>query len=379
MQCAGIGASVIIGVSGIADTQTEMGRTVFHLVPGIQLAVLVGFACAFWYNTRQVEERHPVLATSLLVLQCLVPLVGLPGDLILLTAAEIPFIVRSAKALLWLVVLDVFIAGLCLYAVLSGSFAISETVMHTGHTTGVVLSVAMLMAWSLFSFSFGYLILQLEESRKATAWANAKLEASQHLATETARMGERLRISRELHDTIGHHLTGLSINLELASELSKGAALTPINRAQLVTRILLAETRDVVHSMAREKWLDLKPAVEKLAGVIKRPACHLEIGDDLDLGPAEAHVLLRCAQEAITNSARHAHASNLRIRIAREQNRVLFHASDDGKGTAQVVRGCGLQGMQERLASLGGGLEIESAPSTGFSLRGWIPSDRSLQ
>lgn len=377
LQYAGVSTSVMIGASGIIDTQTALGRTAINLPSGFQFLVLLGFASAFWYNTAQAEERHPLLATSLLLLQLLVPLVGLPGELVLLAAAEIPLIVRSTKAFFWLAALDIFIAGLSLLAAFSGDFAASETVMHTSHRTGLVLSVAMTLAWSWVSFSFGYLIIQLEESRNATAWANAKLEASQYLSAETARLGERLRISRELHDTIGHHLTGLSINLELASELGNEAALTPISRAQLVTRILLAETRDVVHSMARDQWLDLKSAVERLAAVIKRPACHLDIGNDLMLGPAEAHCLLRCAQEAMTNSARHAHAANLRIQIVRHEDRVLFHASDDGRGVATVVRGCGLQGMQERLASLGGELEIESAPNRGFTLRGFIPSDRS--
>lgn len=374
LQYAGIGASTMIGLSGIIDVQISLGRSLINIASISQALLLAGFAVAFWYNTK--EEKHRWLAISLLVLQTSVQLVGLPGDLLFLVAVEIPFIVRGRKAFFWLAGLDVLIGGLSLFAGYTGDFAISETVAHLGRGPGMVLTEAMMLSWTLVAFSAGYLILELEESRKATIWAKAQVEASQCLLAEVTRFGERLRISRELHDTIGHHLTGLAVNLELASELSSDASLKPIHRAQLITKTLLAETRDVVHCLRQNQSLDLKTAIEKLMTAVKHPACHLEISPKLRVGPAAARALFRCVQEAVTNCIRHAEAKNLWLKIIWQEERILLEASDDGQGTAQIIAGCGLRGMRERLTEIGGALEVESAPSRGFRLRGWIPANR---
>jgi len=84
-------------------------------------------------------------------------------------------------------------------------------------------------------------------------------------------------------------------------------------------------------------------------------------------------VLLRCAQEMITNSVRHARASNLWISLVQDLDGVALTARDDGRGVAKVEAGNGLNGMEERLRLVGGELKIESSPGTGFSLHAWIP------
>ena len=89
--------------------------------------------------------------------------------------------------------------------------------------------------------------------------------------------------------------------------------------------------------------------------------------------PVRAQVMLRCAQEVITNSVRHAQAENLWIGLAHDDERVALSARDDGRGTRRIVRGNGLNGMSERLEALGGGLDIESKPGAGFRLNAWVP------
>ena len=90
--------------------------------------------------------------------------------------------------------------------------------------------------------------------------------------------------------------------------------------------------------------------------------------------PKRAQILLRCTQEMITNSVRHAGARNLWIRLSCNRDGLAMSARDDGIGTAKVNFGNGLQGMAERLKQLGGKLEIESAPGAGFALHAWLPS-----
>ena len=104
------------------------------------------------------------------------------------------------------------------------------------------------------------------------------------------------------------------------------------------------------------------------------PRIHLDLPDALALtDPQRAQVLLRCAQEIITNSVRHAHARNLWIGLAEDEQRLALTARDDGRGADEVEAGNGLQGMSERLRQMGGDLKIETRPGAGFALSAWMP------
>lgn len=84
-------------------------------------------------------------------------------------------------------------------------------------------------------------------------------------------------------------------------------------------------------------------------------------------------MLLRSAQEIMTNSVRHARARNLWLRVSVAQDGLAMSARDDGRGTREVRKGNGLLGMSERIEALGGKLEIESARGAGFTLHLWMP------
>src|SRR5690606_8772072 len=89
--------------------------------------------------------------------------------------------------------------------------------------------------------------------------------------------------------------------------------------------------------------------------------------------PERAHVLLRCTQEIITNTVRHAEASLLRLRYSVDGDAVTLEARDDGRGAEAAIAGNGLRGMRERLAAHGGTLEVETAPGSGFTVRLRLP------
>ena len=91
--------------------------------------------------------------------------------------------------------------------------------------------------------------------------------------------------------------------------------------------------------------------------------------------PERAHVLLRCTQEIITNTVRHAGARNLWIKVVRESERIVIDAHDDGIGgqMERILPGNGLRGMRERLAQHGGDLDVSTRHGEGFRLRLWLP------
>jgi len=190
----------------------------------------------------------------------------------------------------------------------------------------------------------------------------------------SSRMAERLRISRDLHDAIGHHLTALTLNLEAALQRTSGDAHEKIEVAQSIARSLLTDVREIVASMESEKGIDLGAAIRTLIADLPRPHIHLQIADDVRVDhPERARTIVRCAQEIITNAARHSGAENLWLVIDCDDGKVRIHAHDDGRGSGEVAEGFGLRAMRSRVEDIGGELRIDSEAGHGFDVTALVP------
>ncbi|MGE5562960.1 MAG: sensor histidine kinase [Bacillota bacterium] len=216
------------------------------------------------------------------------------------------------------------------------------------------------------------------ETSRALAQANRELRSAQAIIARNVRDSERLRISRELHDAWGHELTALRLQLEIASHLPEpGRADRHVAQAKELATALLPKVRDVVATLREAERSDLKDALEALARSVPAPAIHVEIAPGLQVGADQAHALLRCAQEAVTNAVKHASASNLWLRLSADGDGVRLVARDDGTAPAAPSSGgSGLVGMRERLEALGGKLVVRWGAASGFTVDAWLPSVR---
>jgi signal transduction histidine kinase len=197
-----------------------------------------------------------------------------------------------------------------------------------------------------------------------------RLEAAKDLELENGRLEERLRISRELHDRLGHHLTALNLNLEAARAGDPEA----IAAARSVGRTLLSEVRAAVAEIREPERLDLCDALRTLASELPHPRVHVSAPETLALrDPRPALQVLRCAQEIVTNAARHADAQNVWIELAQRDGALELNARDDGRGSPELRPGNGLRGMRERLESAGGSLSVATAEGRGFAVRATLP------
>ncbi|PYR79711.1 MAG: sensor histidine kinase [Acidobacteria bacterium] len=211
-------------------------------------------------------------------------------------------------------------------------------------------------------------------AREELARAHAELQATQALLSENIRVAERLRISRDLHDTLGHHLTALSLQLEVASRLSSGAVMDRVNEAHAITKLLLSDVRDVVSRLRESSAFDLGAAIHTLARATVQPQVHVEVAEGLVVDdPLQAHAILRCVQEVITNAMRHAQARNLWITIDERPDVIVLTARDDGRGVDAVTWGNGLRGMRERFEELSGRVDFSSRPGAGFEVQAFVP------
>lgn len=214
------------------------------------------------------------------------------------------------------------------------------------------------------------------ETARALARTNRELRAAEAIIATTARDAERLRISRELHDAWGHELTALGLQLEIASHVSEtGRAKEHVVQAKGLAGALLGKVRNVVATLREAEGCELKEALEALAKRVPVPAIHVEIDPGVRVSPDQAHALIRCAQEAVTNAVRHSDAANLWLRVAPNGEGVRLVARNDGRARpAASAPGFGLVGMRERLEQLGGRLAVGSGVDFGFTVDAWLPS-----
>src|SRR6185369_4969314 len=161
----------------------------------------------------------------------------------------------------------------------------------------------------LFAAASSFLVRSEAAARAELASTNTELLATRAMLVETSRVEERLRISRDLHDTLGHHLTALSLQLDVAARLSQGRPSAHIQQAHAITRLLLGDVRDVVSRLRETSQLDVAQAIRAMTVEQAGLALHLDLPASLVVDEASrADTLLRCVQEIVTNTTRHAQA-----------------------------------------------------------------------
>jgi len=332
------------------------------------------FGLSYGWLTRELDSRRVSAFDYLLLILLMGSAIaisyysasGLGSILLMVVACVLPWLlpVSVGIALLVLcefVIVPVYMRGLGMYWV----EALMQAVLYVG-VTGFVFVTSMVAR-------------QQAQARDEQRRLNAELRATRALLAESARVNERTRISRELHDLLGHHLTALSLNLEVANHLTQGKALEHVGQAHTLAKLLLSDVREAVSQIRDNDAIDMGATLLPLTDNV--PGLQIDMVMPVSFlieDPERAHVLLRCTQEIITNTVRHAQAQLLRLRYVRDGDAIRLQARDDGRGAEQTVAGNGLRGMRERLAAYGGELDIASAPGQGFTLNLRLPLGQGL-
>ncbi len=244
-------------------------------------------------------------------------------------------------------------------------------------TDDALVWTALAGAFNLFAFRMSQRVMQEQEARDEISMLNRELIATQALLQESTKQSERLRISRDLHDGLGHHLTALILKLQYLTYTTEGETKTHVSEAHLIAKQLLTDVRETVHEMREGSNIGLKDALDALIAQIPRLKVNLDLAPDLNLPDAKtADTLFRCVQEAITNTLKHGNASEMNISLYLQDDAFELHVNDNGHCHMNISEGSGLKGMRERIEQLRGQLEITTTKGFGLNIR--IPNMEAL-
>lgn len=320
-------------------------------------------------------------------------------------ASASQFIALASANLTWLPILTTMTACLTigvtpryLSLVAPGGLWLSSSLAFALSMHGWDLNAQLTLLLSFGSFvAVSMMVRELMLAQKALEGSNAalgeahnQLQAYSAQVEEMAAIRERNRIAREIHDTLGHSLTLLAVQLETATQFeARGdpGLHEELREAQRVAKSCLSDVR---HSVAALRPDDasvnsiqdgLRKLVAEFAMACRETAIELDLDEATQpLSPDVSMTLYRCAQEALTNIRKHARATKVLVSLTASDGpagqaelNVLDNGQDFSSGADEPVSGYGLLGMRERVAILGGTVRAGPGPDQGWRVEVVIP------
>lgn len=325
------------------------------------------------------RRRMPVLVLGLSVLAVFVyyifefPQIGvaLPVVAALFSAAE-------AGRTLWAIIGGVVIFAVALF------FRIRDDPSALGYLLGLdsVVNLALIAGAVALGFGLRMHRVSVHQQRELTRLTREQAEHSARLQVQS----ERERISRELHDTLGHSLSVISLHAGAGSEAigaDDAAAASAFERIREQSTESLQELRSIVRLLKTRssdagRHVRTIREVDAVAEEARAAGIHtqvlIDIGDGA-LSPTIDMAAYRIVQESITNIIRHSRARNASITASAEGETLRVEITDDGVGAEKdALAGDGLTGMGARVNLLGGTLTTKTAPGEGFTVTVTMPA-----
>ena len=200
---------------------------------------------------------------------------------------------------------------------------------------------------------------------------------------DQAKLLERERLARDLHDTVAHHVSAMAIRAQAGlamAEIQPEAAAEALKLIESEASRALTEMRAMVRLLRDDQPAELTPSpriadLEQLAHTRTGPPVDVEINGEVGtVPPPVAAAIYRLAQESVTNARRHArHATRIEVRLTADEKEIRLKVSDDGEPGQQGSSGYGLVGMAERAGLLGGTCEAGPNPDRGWTVTATLP------
>lgn len=216
-----------------------------------------------------------------------------------------------------------------------------------------------------------------EEKEKTDRLFNQLIETSKKYE-ELAVIKERNRIASELHDSIGHKLTGLIMQLEMSEyylDDNIKEAKTLIEQSKNTARNSLKQLREVVDAIKDPVLIDnfyfeIKKLAKEFQSMTRINVSVKKIGKEIALEPLQKISLYRIIQESMTNTAKHSDAQRIEIILKNDSQKIEAVIKDDGNGCSKIIEGNGLKSIRERIETIGGSVFFSG--DNGFMIKIYI-------
>lgn len=377
----------------------------YHLVDGLPAAVFLGLSYSPWSQNRTTTilpwmigliTLMPILMTHLFNLRLpAAPLSNIEG----MVLRQTPVLFIALILVAWhynLAMMLLYSLGVNLFEWLAVIWF--EPFDSERLTSFYFLSIVRAVSFVVVGLFINQLVTRLRSQQEALQTANAELAHYASTLETLATSRERNRLARELHDTLAHTLSGLSVQLETAKaywEVQPETTYQLLIQSLNTTRSGLDETRRALKALRASPLEDLglRLALQELS-TSAAERCQLNLTLNLPeqiptLSPDVEQCVYRVAQEAIENVINHANASQLSVQLGVQESGVFLVVQDNGVGAdfiqtsmaaplpaspaARPTGHFGLVGMQERAQLVGGQLTISSRPNQGTRIELFIP------
>jgi signal transduction histidine kinase len=226
-------------------------------------------------------------------------------------------------------------------------------------------------------------MFELKIKKRQLEHTYMKLKQTTEELEEFTIVKERNRIAREIHDTVGHTLTTVLLEMEAAERLipvGPETALEKIRLAKGQVRRGLQDIRESVRTLqAGHEIMDLVPSLKLLIDETTKHGdifIKYTISELPKLGEAQEKAIYRALQEGLTNGIKHGNSTAFVFMLNFENGDIKFSLQDNGRGTDNIVQGFGLAAMEERVRELGGIMKVSSKVDEGFNISINIPVGR---
>jgi signal transduction histidine kinase len=303
----------------------------------------------------------------------------------------VPFVYTAIFMVIWSAALPYFISARLAFMLSPlWSAALWAVYGYYWGFSGMIVSALLFWTFNLFALVMVTTTIKEKNTRETVETINRELVSTQHLLSQAAEQAERVRIARNIHDLLGHHLTALTINLQVAGRqldqldtdndqaTQKQTIKDSIEQCHSLSKLLLSDVREAVSDIRDKSSIRLESAIKAISDRLPSIDITVDYPDNISIEDVTlADVLIKCIQESFTNSLKHGKASEVKVSFSQHSNHVQVAIQDNGNHTqnnqlkankhvrdglqkdTEIQRGNGLTGIEERLALVDGKAEFQ--------------------
>lgn len=343
-----------------------------EIITGRQLAAAASLFIAylvFWLLlARDREYKHERVTRLLLLAVTFIIVIGI--------YFTVPFVYTAIFMVIWSAALPYFIKAKTAF-LLSPIWSTALYLVYGFYWgfSGMAVSAMLFWTFNLFALVMVTTAIKEKASREKVEMINLELRSTQQLLGQAAEQAERVRIARNIHDLLGHHLTALTINLQVAgrqvdlldvnpeAQINKDAVKGSIEQCHSLTKLLLSDVREAVSDIRSKSSLNLEQAIAAMTTCLPHLDVKLDYPSNIAINDVTtADILTRCIQESMTNAIKHSQSTTMRIAFSQNDEAIRLSIKALLKKPVKSSKvatinpsfeiGNGLKGMQERLKQI---------------------------